>query len=337
MSQNGESSGVEIRRESGLPIYLQLVDQLRYLIAAGKYRPGGNLPTTRRLADELHVNFNTVNRAYRQLQRDGLIRSTPGKGAVVLRSARSAEGQATALGSTAVVASGDEIDAILLAALERALAAGVGVEEVGARVQGLLGALARRVPPPTRVVVDAGRAWRSEPLARRLSEIVGRSAVAPADLGADASPDQTRPAARTLLVRPRFGVWRPEPSFASDGEVDLPVHLARETIRRLLEVEEGAELCVVAADDAVARWLADATSSLVAPPAALRTATVGSVAELQANAREVLLVEDGLPGLDAPSGPGGTRVALVLTFASSARRAIERAVDDVDRTPLRDR
>src|SRR3712207_3474466 len=99
-----EASGVVLRRESGLPVYLQLVDQLRYLISAGRFRVGEYLPTTRRLAEELGVNFNTVNRAYRQLQRDGLIRSTPGKGAVVVRTVRSGEATATPLGGEATIA-----------------------------------------------------------------------------------------------------------------------------------------------------------------------------------------------------------------------------------------
>ena len=56
------------------------------------------------------MNFNTVNRAYRQLQRDGLIRSTPGKGAVVIRPGRSGEGERGPLGVASYRASDEEID-----------------------------------------------------------------------------------------------------------------------------------------------------------------------------------------------------------------------------------
>src|SRR3954468_11937439 len=79
-----EPSGIVIRRKSGLPVYLQIVDQLRYLIGAGRYMPGEYLPTLKRLAEELGLNLNTVNRAFQELQREGLIESTPGKGAVVV-------------------------------------------------------------------------------------------------------------------------------------------------------------------------------------------------------------------------------------------------------------
>src|SRR4051812_1327289 len=85
MFEQDNASGIVLREKSGLPIYLQLVDQLRYLIGAGRYGLGDYLPPSRRLAKELGINFNTVNRAYRQLQRDGLVRSAPGKGARVVR------------------------------------------------------------------------------------------------------------------------------------------------------------------------------------------------------------------------------------------------------------
>src|SRR3954470_4141844 len=121
--EQGGASGVVVRRESGLPAYRQLVDQFRYLIGAGRYPKGSYLPTMRVAAEELRLNLNTVNRAYRQLQRDGLIRSTPGKGALVL--------DATGRDSTGAVAprvsaaSTDEVHAILAAAIERALSSGL--------------------------------------------------------------------------------------------------------------------------------------------------------------------------------------------------------------------
>src|SRR4051812_46341270 len=124
------SSGIMIRRESGLPIYRQLVDQLRFLIGAGRFPGGTYLPTMRELADELALNLNTVNRAYRQLQRDGLVRSTPGKGALVAPASGSSDAART--GSVA------QTDAILAAAVERALAAGLTATSIAGRVAALL-------------------------------------------------------------------------------------------------------------------------------------------------------------------------------------------------------
>ena len=64
----------------GVPIYAQLVQQVRYLIAAGRLRPGEEMPPIRALAERLVINPNTVARAYRELEANGLVvkRSTTG-------------------------------------------------------------------------------------------------------------------------------------------------------------------------------------------------------------------------------------------------------------------
>jgi len=66
--------------KSGKPVYLQLVDQVRYAAAAGALRPGEPLPSIRPLAEELRVNRNTVAKAYVELERQGVIETIPGKG-----------------------------------------------------------------------------------------------------------------------------------------------------------------------------------------------------------------------------------------------------------------
>lgn len=57
----------------GTPIYNQIADQIRYRIAAGQLRPGDDLPPIRSLAESLRVNPNTVARAYRELEQEGLV------------------------------------------------------------------------------------------------------------------------------------------------------------------------------------------------------------------------------------------------------------------------
>jgi len=73
---------------SGLPIYLQLMEQVKYGIETGALRPGEELPGIRRVAVELVVNPNTVAKAYRELEHEGLIELRQGAGAFVVRSAR---------------------------------------------------------------------------------------------------------------------------------------------------------------------------------------------------------------------------------------------------------
>jgi GntR family transcriptional regulator len=70
----------QIDFKSGKPVYLQLVDQVRYAAASGALRPGEPLPSIRPLAEELRVNRNTVAKAYTELESQGVIETLPGKG-----------------------------------------------------------------------------------------------------------------------------------------------------------------------------------------------------------------------------------------------------------------
>ena len=70
----------QIDFKSGKPVYLQLVDQIRYAAASGSLRPGDPLPSIRPLAEELRVNRNTVAKAYAELESQGIIETLPGKG-----------------------------------------------------------------------------------------------------------------------------------------------------------------------------------------------------------------------------------------------------------------
>jgi GntR family transcriptional regulator len=66
--------------KSGKPVYLQLVDQIRYAAASGGLRAGELLPGIRPLAEELRINRNTVAKAYAELENQGVIETVPGKG-----------------------------------------------------------------------------------------------------------------------------------------------------------------------------------------------------------------------------------------------------------------
>jgi GntR family transcriptional regulator len=68
---------------SGQPIYVQIMDQIRQMIASGHLKPGDQLPTVRQLATDLRVNFNTVARAYRLLDEAGLISTQQGRGTYI--------------------------------------------------------------------------------------------------------------------------------------------------------------------------------------------------------------------------------------------------------------
>ncbi len=70
----------QIDFKSGKPVYLQLVDQVRYAAASGALRPGEPLPSIRPLAEELRLNRNTIAKAYTELENQGIIETLPGKG-----------------------------------------------------------------------------------------------------------------------------------------------------------------------------------------------------------------------------------------------------------------
>jgi len=74
---------------SGVPIYLQLMEQVKHAIATGALRPGEQLPGMRKVAEELVINPNTVAKAYRELEHEGVIELRQGAGAFVSEKAPS--------------------------------------------------------------------------------------------------------------------------------------------------------------------------------------------------------------------------------------------------------
>jgi len=71
---------------SGVPLYLQLMEQVKHAVETGALRPGDQLPAIRKLAEELVMNPNTVVRAYRELEHEGLVELRHGLGAFISES-----------------------------------------------------------------------------------------------------------------------------------------------------------------------------------------------------------------------------------------------------------
>jgi GntR family transcriptional regulator len=76
-------SPFSVDTRSGVPIYLQLIEQVKRSIAMGALAAGEQLPTVKQLALDLTINSNTVARAYHDLERDGVIETSPGRGSFV--------------------------------------------------------------------------------------------------------------------------------------------------------------------------------------------------------------------------------------------------------------
>jgi GntR family transcriptional regulator len=73
------------------PIYLQIVEQVKAMVASGVLKPGGQLPTVREVAADLRINFNTAARAYRVLHEERIISTQQGRGTYVLEAPPAAE------------------------------------------------------------------------------------------------------------------------------------------------------------------------------------------------------------------------------------------------------
>jgi GntR family transcriptional regulator len=75
---------LKIDFRSGIPIYLQVVEQVQDMVVRGELKPGDQLPTVRQMALDLRVNFNTIARAYRILDEARLISTQRGRGTYIL-------------------------------------------------------------------------------------------------------------------------------------------------------------------------------------------------------------------------------------------------------------
>src|SRR5258708_4774467 len=71
---------------SGIATYLQLVQQVHQALQLGLLEPGDQLPTAQQVVGKLAINPNTVLKAYRDLEREGLVRARPGQGTFIIRS-----------------------------------------------------------------------------------------------------------------------------------------------------------------------------------------------------------------------------------------------------------
>lgn len=71
---------IHISPKDGVPIYRQIIQQVKYLVASGRLSPGEEIPPIRTLAKQLIINPNTVARAYRDLESEGIVESKQGSG-----------------------------------------------------------------------------------------------------------------------------------------------------------------------------------------------------------------------------------------------------------------
>jgi GntR family transcriptional regulator len=76
-----------LNQSSGIPLYVQLIEQVKHAVETGALREGDQLPTIRKVAEDLVMNPNTVVRAYRELEHEGVLELKHGSGAYIKESA----------------------------------------------------------------------------------------------------------------------------------------------------------------------------------------------------------------------------------------------------------
>ncbi|HTD32312.1 MAG TPA: GntR family transcriptional regulator [Candidatus Elarobacter sp.] len=108
---------------SGVPIYMQIVEQVKRSVALGVLSAGEQLPTVKQLALDLTVNPNTVARAYRELERDEIIDTAVGRGSFV---------RGNGAASSSAAAASDVVGRALAQAVREAKSVGLQPEQIRA-------------------------------------------------------------------------------------------------------------------------------------------------------------------------------------------------------------
>jgi GntR family transcriptional regulator len=119
---------LHLDRHSGVPVYRQIQDQVRFLVAGGVLRAGDELPSTRALAAETGLNPMTISKAYSLLERDGVVERRPGLALVIRAQAEDERAQARR----------EELRAALKAAVVAAGTLGFEVEDAVGEYRALL-------------------------------------------------------------------------------------------------------------------------------------------------------------------------------------------------------
>ncbi|MEE1823490.1 GntR family transcriptional regulator [Streptomyces sp. BE20] len=124
-----------IERRSGVSTYQQIVQQTKQALRLGMLQPGDKLPTAREVVEQTAINPNTVLKAYRELEREGLVEPRPGLGTFVRRSLARPEAAADGPLRAGLVGWVDEareagldredIDALMASVLEQRFETGV--------------------------------------------------------------------------------------------------------------------------------------------------------------------------------------------------------------------
>lgn len=118
-AETDSATSFRISEKSVVPIWIQIRKRLVYLISAGKFERGERLPSVRELSVQLGVNYNTVNKVYQDLERDGYIYTQRGRGTYV-----------SDLKGVKLSAVDEDVEALAIDFVQEALTKGMSSEDI---------------------------------------------------------------------------------------------------------------------------------------------------------------------------------------------------------------
>ncbi len=245
-------SVIQLDRESGIPLYIQIKEALRKQLASTPEEGEVVLPPQRELAEQLNVSRNTVSMAYAELEREGLVASHVGKGTLVVSPAKRLESRNLR----------ERLARAIEHAAEEALSMGFTMEQFTEAVDGFVRERKKRLRHIQVVFVECNReqlTYFSEHL-----ELDAGVEVLPlllGDIRKDPAEMMKKVAAADLAVTSFFHIEELEKMMPEDGPPLVGVNLQPEmsTIVNIARIPSGAEVGLVAASK---RFLAEIQDTL---------------------------------------------------------------------------
>jgi DNA-binding transcriptional regulator YhcF (GntR family) len=240
-------------KQSAVPLYLQLKHHILHLISSGEWKPGMSLPSVRQVAGELGLATATVQRAYGELQAQGLLVGRTGRGVYVAALAIGLPAASTTAGSALRAERGLVLRGLLAPAVAHARSVGFGEDEIVATVQAFAAGRAEELATAPRVVfvgnesdvLDKYRALLGSALGD-LGVSVDTLSLAELEEDSDAALDEREPIRCLVSLVGTFADLRRLAGHRGTPLFGLVVDLTDETQQRLVDLPHDELIGVVA-------------------------------------------------------------------------------------------
>jgi len=332
-------SHIRLNRTSGIPLYIQIKEELRKLLSSVPEDQEVVLPPQRELAEGLRVSRNTVSMAYAELEREGLVASRVGKGTVVVSPAKRLEGRTLR----------ERLARVIEHAGEEALAMGFTLEQLAEAVDGFLRERKRRLRNINLVFVECNRE-QLDYFAEHL-ELDPGVMVTPlllSDIQKDPDGMLKKLAAADLVVTSFYHIEELEKLVPEDDCPLVGVNLQPEmsTIVKIARIPPGAKVGLVAASKRFIAEIRDTLNQVHIESSRLREFVGDQTRDLKefiesvdalivspSRRKEVELLADGRPVTEFVFAPDKGSVNNIRISLFELKRQRKKEADDA-RTDL---